>query len=56
MIAGAMDVDRGLLVIVVHVDKETLENVLLDGRSRVNLITKGKHVWLRMQISLPAPY
>ena len=51
-----MDVDRDLLVIVVHVGKETLKNVLLDERSKVNIITKEKHIWLRMQIPLRAPY
>jgi hypothetical protein len=36
VIVGAVDVDRGLLVIAVQVGKETLENVLLDRGSRMN--------------------
>jgi hypothetical protein len=31
MIAGVVDVDRGIPVIAVQVGKETLENVLLNG-------------------------
>jgi hypothetical protein len=40
VIAGIVDVDRGLPIITIQVGKETLENVLLDGGSGVNLITK----------------
>jgi hypothetical protein len=34
--------------------KETLENVLLDGRSRVNLIIEEERIRLGMQIKFPA--
>jgi hypothetical protein len=40
VIVGVVDVDKGLLVIAVQVGKETLENVLLDGGSGMNLTPK----------------
>jgi hypothetical protein len=49
MSAGAVDVDKCLPIIVVQVDKETLENVLLDGGSRVNLITEEEEFGLGCQ-------
>jgi hypothetical protein len=56
VIAGAMDVNRGLPVIAIQVGKETLENVLLDRGSGVNLITEEERIRLGMQTPLPAPY
>jgi hypothetical protein len=52
VIAGTVDVDKGLPVIAVQVGKETLENVLLDGGSGMNLITEEERIWL----GLPDPY
>jgi hypothetical protein len=56
VIAGTMDVDRGLPVIAVQVGKETLENVLLDGGSGVNLITEEERIRLGLPTPLPVPY
>jgi hypothetical protein len=52
----AEDVDRGLPVIAIHVDIKTLENVLLDGGSGVDLITEGERIQLGLPTPLPAPY
>ena len=49
MSAGAMDVDKCFPIIAVQVDKETLENVLLDRRSRMNLITEEEEFHLDCQ-------
>jgi hypothetical protein len=56
VIAGAVDVDIGPPVIAIQVGKETLENVLLDKGSKVNLTTEEERIWLEMQTPLPAPY
>ena len=56
MIAGAVDVDRGLPIITIQVGKETLENVLLDEGSGANLIIEEERIWMGMQTPLPALY
>jgi hypothetical protein len=56
VIAGIVDMDKGLPVIAIHMGKETIENVLLDGGSRMNLITEEEVIWLGMQTPLPAPF
>ncbi len=40
-----------MVVIQVHIGNNTIENVLLDGRSKVNIITKQ----LRLRLGLPKP-
>jgi hypothetical protein len=49
-------VDRGLLVIAVQVNKETLQDVLLDGGSGLNLITKEECIWFGKQNPLLAQF
>lgn len=51
-----MDVDIGLLLHTIQVGKETLENMLLDGGSKLNLIIKKEYIWLGIQTPLLAPY
>jgi hypothetical protein len=52
MYIGAVDADRGFLIIAVQVGKETLKNVLLDEGFGVKLIIEEESIWL----GLPAPY
>jgi c-di-GMP-binding flagellar brake protein YcgR len=56
VIARVVDIDRSLPVIAIQVGKETLENVILDKGSGVNLITEEKLIQLGLPIPLPDPY
>jgi hypothetical protein len=47
----ATTVNHQMEVIVVHVGKNMVDNVLLDGGSRVNVVTVG----LRQKLGLPPP-
>ncbi len=47
----ATTVGHQMEVIVVHVGKNMVDNVLLDGRSKVNVVTDG----LRQKLGLPPP-
>ena len=52
----AIDVDRELPVLTVQVGNGTLENVLLDGGSGVNLITEEERNRLGLKDPQPAPF
>jgi len=51
IIVVTMAVDHQMAVIVVHVEKKMVNDVLLDGKSRVNLITT--RLW--QKLGLPPP-
>jgi hypothetical protein len=51
IIVAATSVDHQIEAIVVHVGKNMVDNVLLDGGSRVNVIVDG----LRRKLGLPPP-
>jgi hypothetical protein len=49
-------IDTHMVVIMVHVGKNLMEDVLLDGGSSVNIITKDLRKKLRLLILKPTPY
>jgi hypothetical protein len=49
-------IDNHMAVIQVHIGKNTIQNVLLDGGSGVNIITKQLRLRLRLPKSKTAPY
>lgn len=53
VLIGVVDMDCGLVVFLVQVDKETLDNMLLDGGSGVNLIAEQERICLGLQAPLP---
>jgi hypothetical protein len=49
-------IDNHMVVIQVHIGKNTIEDVLLDGGSRINIITKQLRLRLGLPKPKPAPY
>ena len=56
LVVGAVDIDRGLPVIFVQMRQSTLEKILLDGDSGVNLITEEEQIRLDLKDPSPAKY
>jgi len=53
---GSIVIDPHTIIILVHVGKNIVEDVLLDGGSGVNIITKDLRRKLGLPISKPTPY
>jgi hypothetical protein len=51
-----MAIDPHMVVIQVHVGKNIIENVILDGGSNVNIMTKEFQKWFGLPNLKPTPY